>query len=123
MKSIIANIHIYVYIYIYIYIYTHTYIYIHTYIHTDSGSCKYSLVVQHAERFGRHAIDAPFGVPVLVAYRDGEPAVVGPYQVDQLPLAALDLQRLALAGVCGIVPLCNRANAHFSTLSQQASLG
>lgn len=64
-----------------------------------------ALVVQHAERFGRHAVDAPLGVPVLIAYRDGEPAIVRPYQVDQLALAALDLQRLALASVCGVVPL------------------
>lgn len=64
-----------------------------------------ALVVQHTERFGRHAVDAPFGVPVLVAYRDGEPAIVRPYQVDQLPLATLDFQRFALAGVCGVVPL------------------
>lgn len=69
---------------------------------------RYLLVVQHAVRFGRHAIDAPLGVPVLIAYRDGEPAIVRPYQMDQLALAALDLQRLALASVCGVVPLCNR---------------
>lgn len=69
---------------------------------------RYSLVVQHAEGLGRHAVDAPVRVPVLVAYRDREPAVVRPYQVDQFSLAALDLQRLALAGVCGVVPLCNR---------------
>lgn len=64
-----------------------------------------ALVVQHAERSGRHAVDAPLGVPVLVAYRDGEPAIVRPYQVDQFSLAAFDLQRLALASVCGVVPL------------------
>lgn len=79
------------------------------------GACGYSLVVKHAERFGRHAVDAPFGVPVLIAYRDGEPAIVRPYQMDQLALAALDLQRLALASVCGVVPLCNRKrNMRFS---------
>lgn len=48
---------------------------------------------------------------MLVAYRDGEPAVVRANQMDQLPLAALDLQRLAFAGVCGIVPLCNSERA------------
>lgn len=74
---------------------------------------RYLLVVQHAERFGRHAVDAPFRVPMLVAYRDGEPAVVGPYQVNQLPLAALDLQRFTLAGVCGVVPLCNKKRDFF----------
>lgn len=78
---------------------------------------RYLLVVQHAEGLGRHAVDAPVGVPVLVAYRDREPAVVRPYQMDQLPLAALDLQRLALAGVCGVVPLCNRETSDGSLQS------
>lgn len=78
---------------------------------------RYLLVVQHAERFGRHAVDAPLGVPVLIAYRDGEPAIVRPYQVDQLALAALDLQRLALASVCGVVPLCNKKRDAFFFLA------
>lgn len=83
--------------------------------HIRTRRVRYLLVVQHAERFGRHAVDAPLGVPVLIAYRDGEPAIVRPYQVDQLALAALDLQRLALASVCGVVPLCNRkCDAFFS---------
>lgn len=74
---------------------------------------RYLLVVQHAERFGWHAVDAPLGVPVLVAYRNGEPAVVRPYQMDQLSLTAFDLQRLALASVCGVVPLCNTKHDTF----------
>lgn len=77
-------------------------------MYRDMARVRYSLAVQHAEGLGRHAVDAPIGVPVLVAYRDREPAVVRPYQVNQLPLAALDLQRLALAGVCGVVPLCEQ---------------
>jgi len=84
---------------------------------------RYLLVVQHAERFGRHAVDAPIGVPVLIAYRDGEPAIVRPYQVDQLSLTALDLQCLALASVCGVVPLCNRkCDAFFSHFRLKLSL-
>jgi len=43
MKSIIANIHIYVYIYIYIYIHTHIYIYTHTYIQTAAHASTHSL--------------------------------------------------------------------------------
>lgn len=68
----------------------------------------YLLIVQHAEGLGRHTVDTPIGITVLVAYRDREPAVVRPYQMDQFPLTALDLQRFALARVCGVVPLCNR---------------
>lgn len=50
---------------------------------------EYLLVVQHSVRLGRHAVDAPFRVPVLVAYRYREPPVVRSDQLDQLSLAAL----------------------------------
>lgn len=95
-------------------------------IYIQTRRVQYLLVVQHAERFGRHAVDAPLGVPVLVAYRDGEPAIVCPYQVDQFSLAAFDLQRLALASVCGVVPLCNRKRdaffSHFRLYTTRSNL-
>lgn len=73
----------------------------------DVDPGKNLLAVQHTEGLWGHAVDAPVGVPVLVAYRYREPPVVRSDQVDQLSLAALDRQRLALAGVRGVVPLCN----------------
>lgn len=68
----------------------------------------YLLAVQHPEGLWRHTVDAPFGIPVLVAYRYREPAVVRSDEMDQLSLAALEPQCFTLAGVRGIVPLCNR---------------
>lgn len=45
---------------------------------------------------------------MLVAYRYREPSIVRAYEVNQLSLAALNPQGLALAGVRGVVPICNR---------------
>lgn len=69
---------------------------------------EYLLAVEHPEGFGRHTIDAPVGVPVLVAYRYREPSVIRSDKMDQLSLAALDPQCFPLAGVRGVVPICNR---------------
>lgn len=78
---------------------------------------EYLLAVQHPERLGRHAVDAPLGVPVLVAYRYREPSVICSYEMDQLPLAALDPQCFPFAGVRGVVPICNRNEERASLVS------
>lgn len=64
-----------------------------------------ALAVEHPEGFGRHTIDAPVGVPVLVAYRYREPSVIRSDKMDQLSLPALDPQCFPLAGVRGVVPI------------------
>lgn len=48
---------------------------------------------------GRHAVDAPLGIPVVVADGDAEPAVVGSDDVDEEPGFACDLQSGSFAGV------------------------
>lgn len=45
---------------------------------------------------------------MLVAYRYREPSVIRSDKMDQLSLAALDPQCFPLAGVRGVVPICNR---------------
>lgn len=64
---------------------------------------------KHPQRLRRHAIDAPVRVAVVVADRDGEAPVVGPYQVYLLPILALELQCLALASIRRVVArlFCN----------------
>ena len=48
----------------------------------------------------RHAIDAPVGVAVLVANRDGEASVIGSQQVDDFAaVVARQRQRRSLARV------------------------
>lgn len=73
----------------------------------------YSLHVQNPKTLGRHAVDAPFGVAVVVADCDREAAVIGPDKLDQLPFTAFYFQYLALACVCRVVSgwICkNRRN-------------
>lgn len=60
-------------------------------------------VVKHSQRLGRHAVDAPLRVAVIVADGDGEAAVVGADQMDQLAVLTLDLQSLAFARVGRVV--------------------
>ena len=50
-----------------------------------------TLLVDDSQGARLHAVDAPRGVALLVADRDGEATVVGSHQVDLLPLLALDL--------------------------------
>ena len=50
---------------------------------------------------GFHAVDGPVGDALVVADGDREPSEVGPHQVDDGPLLALDLERRALATVLG----------------------
>lgn len=45
---------------------------------------------------------------MLVAYRYREPSVIRSDKMDQLSLPALDPQCFPLAGVRGVVPICNR---------------
>ncbi len=53
----------------------------------------------NAQRPRRHAVDAPLGVAVHVAYGDGEAAVVGADDVQTAAAAAGDVQAGVLAGV------------------------
>lgn len=48
---------------------------------------------------GALAVDGPLRVAVRVADGDGEAAVVGPYDVDDVPRGAVDAQRRALTRV------------------------
>jgi len=58
-----------------------------------------TLLVDDSQGARFHAVDAPRGVALLVADRDGESAVVGPDQVDLLALLALDFKAGTLAPV------------------------
>jgi hypothetical protein len=53
----------------------------------------------NAQRPRRHAVDAPLGVAVHVAYGDGESAVVGADNVQTAAAAAGDVKARVLAGV------------------------
>lgn len=46
-----------------------------------------------------HAVDAPVGVPVVVADGDGEPSIVRPDEVDDGAFSAANLQGLAFTRV------------------------
>lgn len=52
---------------------------------------------------------------MLVAYRYREPSVIRSDKMDQLSLAALDPQCFPLAGVRGVVPICNRNDTKLLT--------
>lgn len=60
-------------------------------------------VMKHAQRLGRHAVDAPLRVAVVVADGDREATVIGTDQMDQLAVFTLDLQRLAFARVGRVI--------------------
>lgn len=64
---------------------------------------------KHPQRLRRHAVNTPVRVAVVVTDRDGEAPVVGPYQVYQLSILALQLQCLALASIRRVVAwlFCN----------------
>lgn len=80
-----------------------------------------ALRVQHAQTLRRHAIDAPVDVPMVVADRDREAAVVGAYQIDQVARVAFDRQRFALARVRRLV--LGRACAAAAAQRQTAAGG
>jgi len=57
--------------------------------------------VDNPQGSGFHAVDRPVSDALIVADGDGEPAEVGPDQVDDGPLLALDLEGRALTPVLG----------------------
>ena len=57
----------------------------------------------HPQRAGRHTVDRPVGVAVVVADGDGESAVVGSDDVQVEPRPAGDVQPAVLAGVVSLV--------------------
>ena len=60
---------------------------------------------------GFHAVDRPVGDALIVANGDGEPAEVGPDQVDDGPFLALDLEGGAFASVLGpTFKACKKSN-------------
>lgn len=63
----------------------------------------YVPVMKHAQRLGRHAVDAPLRVAVVVADGYREATVIGTDQMDQLAVFTLDLQRLAFARVGRVI--------------------
>ena len=56
-------------------------------------------VLENLPGLGRHTVDTPVGLPLLVTDGDTEPAIVGPDDLDGLLLLALDEELLPLAGV------------------------
>ena len=60
-----------------------------------------SPVLENMSSLGRHTVDTPVCLPVLVADGDSEAAIVGPDDLDGFLLLALYEQFLSLAGVAG----------------------
>ena len=69
-------------------------------------------VLENLPGLGRHTVDTPVGLPLLVTDGDTEPAIVGPDDLDGLLLLALDEELLPLAGVAspdgGLKLPCNK---------------
>ena len=59
--------------------------------------------LDHPECPGRHAVDGPVCVPVIVADCDGESAIVCPDDVEVESPLARDIEPAVLAGVVGLV--------------------
>ena len=59
--------------------------------------------LDHPECPGRHAVDGPVCVPVIVADCDGESAIVCPDDVEVESTLARDIEPAVLAGVVGLV--------------------
>ena len=55
------------------------------------------------EGAGRHAVDTPVGVAMLVADGNGEPAIVGPDDVKMSVGGTGDVQPGVLAGIVGLI--------------------
>ena len=69
-------------------------------------------VLENVPGLGRHTVDTPVGLPLLVTDGDTEPAIVGPDDLDGFLLLALDEELLPLAGVAspdgGLKLPCNK---------------
>ena len=59
--------------------------------------------LDHPECPGRHAVDGPVCVPVIVADCDGESAIVCPDDVEVESTLARDIEPAVLTGVVGLV--------------------
>jgi len=64
-----------------------------------------AFAVQDAQGLGRHAVDTPLRVAVIIADGDGEATIVSSDQMDQLTVLAFDLEGLAFARVRCVVPV------------------
>ena len=67
------------------------------------------LVLKDVSCLGGHTVDAPVGLPVVVADGDAEAAVVGAHDLNVGLLLALDQQLLALARVASADRGCKLA--------------
>ena len=59
----------------------------------------YKPVLKNPQASRSHTVDTPVGDAVLVADAHGEPAVVGPHDLDHGPWGAREVQRVALTRV------------------------
>lgn len=74
--------------------------------------------MQNPEWLGRHAVDTPLRVAMVVADSDGKPTIVGSDKMNQLPVLALDLESLAFTSVCCIVSVLFWNNKNSNYLSE-----
>lgn len=74
--------------------------------------------MQNPEWLGRHAVDTPFRVAMVVADSDGKPTIVGSDKMNQLPVLALDLESLAFTSVRCIVSVLFWNNKNSIYLSE-----
>ena len=61
----------------------------------DDDQSLFSLVLKDVSSLGRHTVDAPVGLAIVVADGDAEPAIVGSHDLDRL---------LRIAGYDQLVP-------------------
>ena len=82
-------------------------------------------VLENVSGLGRHTVDTPVCLPVLVTDGDAEPAIVGSDDLYALLLLALYEQLLALAGVAGpdgcLKLPCNNKSSEWSVWCLQLS--
>lgn len=74
--------------------------------------------MQNPEWLGRHAVDTPLRVAMVVADSDGKPTIVGSDKMNQLPVLALDLESLAFTSVRCIVSVLFWNNKNSIYLSE-----
>lgn len=77
--------------------------------------------MQNPEWLGRHAVDTPLRVAMVVADSDGKPTIVGSDKMNQLPVLALDLESLAFTSVRCIVSVLFWNNKNSIYLSEHLS--
>ena len=65
----------------------------------DDDQSLFSLVLKDVSGLGRHTVDAPVGLAIVVADGDAESAIVGSHDLDRLLRIASHHQLVPFAGV------------------------